>query len=66
MTRKVAVRDARGSMWKRTLLDASGTPLKNDSIVVTHVSAQGLCEGKLCSAVVSEERPRDVIGISKQ
>ena len=37
-------------------LDASDTPLKNASIVVTHVSAQGLCEEKLRISLVSEEK----------
>ena len=55
--------DAYGFMWKRALwlvvkqkrLHGSGT-LKNASIVVTHVSAEGFCEEKLCCSLVSEER----------
>ena len=47
-------------MWERALWliakHTGSTPLKNASIVVTHVSAQGLWQVRLRRSLVSEQR----------
>ena len=37
-------------------LHVSDTPLNNASVVVTHVTAQGFCEGRLRRSLVSQQK----------